>query len=183
MIKNLWVTGYRSYELGVFKPDDPKVEVIKKFLYERLINYAEEGTEWVITGAQLGTEQYIGPVVQQVKDKGYNIKHAVMLPFANFGDQWNESNQSLLNIFLRNADYVNKITTLGYHSSIQLRTWQNFMLQHTDGSLIFYDPDSGGKPKYDYSAMKDYIDRGNDYSLELVDFDAMQDFANNLSEE
>ena len=57
------------------------------------------------------------------------------------------------------------------------------MLQHTDGSLIFYDPDSGGKPQYDYSAMKEYVDRGNDYSLELVDFDAMQDFANNLSEE
>lgn len=183
MIKNLWITGYRSYELGIFKPDDPKKKVIEKYLTERMINYAEDGTEWILTGAQMGTEQYVGPAVQQVKDKGYNIEHAVMMPFANFGQQWNENNQSLLNIFLRNADYVNKITKLGYHSGIQLRTWQNFMLQHTDGALIFYDPESGGKPKYDYSAIKNYQDRGYNYSLELVDFDAMQDFANSLSED
>ncbi|AKP68382.1 hypothetical protein ABM34_02785 [Companilactobacillus ginsenosidimutans] len=182
-MKNLWVTGYRSYELGIFKPDDPKIKVIQKLFEERFVNYAEDGMEWVLSGAQLGTEQIIGPAVQEVKNKGYNIKHAVMLPFANFGDQWNDNNKSLLNIFLRNADYVNKLTSLGYHSGIQLRTWQNFMLQHTDGALIFYDPDSGGKPKYDYSAMESYVDRGNDYSIELIDFDEMQDFANSLSEE
>lgn len=183
VINNLWITGYRSYELGIFKPDDPKSKVIKKFLEERIINYAEDGCEWIITGAQMGTEQFVGPAVKEVQKKGYDLKHAVILPFANFGNQWNENNQSLLNIFLRNADYVNKITNLGYHSSIQLRTWQNFMLRHTDGALLFYDPDSGGKPKYDYSAIKNYLDKGNDYSLELVDFDAMQDFANSLSEE
>nr|WP_153381926.1 DUF1273 domain-containing protein [Companilactobacillus mishanensis] len=178
----MWVTGYRSYELGIFKPDDPKEKVIQKFLEERFINYAEDGMEWILTGAQLGTEQIVGKAVKVLKDKGYNIKHAVMLPFSNFGGQWNEKNQSLLNIFLRNADYVNKLTTLGYHSGIQLRTWQSFMLKHTDGSLIFYDPDNEGKPKYDYDAMKNYQEQGNDYSLELIDFDAMQDFANMMSE-
>ena len=28
-MRRLWITGYRSYELNVFKDDDPKVAVIK----------------------------------------------------------------------------------------------------------------------------------------------------------
>lgn len=180
MIKNLWITGYRSYELGIFKDNDPKAKVIQDFFEQRITNYAEDGTEWILTGAQMGTEQIIGKAVQEVQKKDYNVKHAVMLPFAEFGSQWNENNQALLNVFLRNADYVNKITNMSYHSPIQLKLWQGFMLEHTDGALIFYDPDSGGKPKYDYEAIKDYQDRGNDYQLELIDFDSMQDFANML---
>ncbi|WP_057765398.1 SLOG family protein [Companilactobacillus tucceti] len=178
MLKNLWITGYRSYEIGMFKDDDPKASVIQKFFEECLINYIEDGTEWVLTGAQLGTEQIIGKAVTSLKDKGYNIKHAVMLPFAEFGDKWNDNNKRLLNIFLRNADYVNKLTNMRYHSGKQLKIWQNFMLEHSDGSIIFYDPESGGKPQYDYDAMKNYVDHGKDYQIELVDFDTMQDFAN-----
>ncbi|MCV3763549.1 SLOG family protein [Companilactobacillus farciminis] len=180
MIKNLWVTGYRSYELGIFKDDDPKAKVIQDFFIQRITDYAEDGMEWVITGAQLGTEQIVGKAVQEVKKKGYNIRHAVMLPFSEFGNQWNEKNQLLLNVFLRNADYVNKITKMSYHNPRQLRVWQEFMLKHTDGALVFYDPDSGGKPKYDYEAIKAYQDRGVDYQLEITDFDSMQDFANML---
>jgi len=86
----------------------------------------------------------------------------------------------LLNVFLRNSDYVNKVSNMSYHSARQLKLWQEFMLKHTGGALIFYDPDSGGKPQYDYEAMKAYQDRGNDYQLELIDFDSMQDFANML---
>lgn len=180
MIKNLWVTGYRSYELGIFKDNDPKAKVIQDFFEQRLTNYADDGTEWIITGAQMGVEQIVGKAVQELKKKDYNIKHAVMLPFAEFGKQWNENNQLLLNVFLRNADYVNNVSNMSYHSPMQLKTWQNFMLRHTDGSLIFYDPDSGGKPKYDYEAMQAYQEKGNDYQVELIDFDSMQDFANML---
>jgi len=180
MIKNLWITGYRSYELGIFKDNDPKAKVIQDFFQERIINYAEDGTEWILTGAQLGTEQIIGKAIQEVKKKGYNIKHAVMLPYAEFGNKWNENNQQLLNIYLRNADYVNKVSNLSYHSGRQLKVWQDFMLKHTGGAAIFYDPDSSGKPKYDYEAIKAYQGRGNDYQLELIDFDSMQDFANML---
>lgn len=182
MLKNLWVTGYRSFELGIFKDDDPKSKVIQDFFQERLINYGENGTQWIITGAQLGTEQIVGKSIQEVKKKGYNIRHAVILPYAEFGNKWNENNQLLLKNFLRNADYVNKVSNMSYHSGRQLRVWQSFMLQHTNGALIFYDPDSGGKPKYDYEAIKSYQDSGTDYQLELIDFDSMQDFANMLSD-
>ena len=51
LIKRLWLSGYRSYELGVFKKDDPKEKVIKHVLKERLIHLIENGTEWIITSA------------------------------------------------------------------------------------------------------------------------------------
>ena len=44
-MRRLWVTGYRGYELNVFKDSDPKVKVIKKVLTEHLKNYLEKDTE------------------------------------------------------------------------------------------------------------------------------------------
>jgi Uncharacterized protein conserved in bacteria len=69
MIKNLWVTGYRSFELGIFKDNDPKAKVIQDFFEQRITNYVEDGTEWVLTGAQLGVEQIVGKAVQEIKKK------------------------------------------------------------------------------------------------------------------
>ncbi len=31
-MKRVWVTGYRAFELNVFKDDDPKVTVIKEVI-------------------------------------------------------------------------------------------------------------------------------------------------------
>ena len=59
-MRRLWVTGYRSYELNVFKDDDPKVQVIKKVLTDYLKNYLEEDPEecWLISGPQMGVERW-----------------------------------------------------------------------------------------------------------------------------
>lgn len=46
----LWITGYRSYELGIFNDNDPKVAVIKYCLENNLNSLLEKGLEWVITG-------------------------------------------------------------------------------------------------------------------------------------
>ena len=35
----LWITGYRSYELGIFNDNDPKVAVIKYCLENNLNSY------------------------------------------------------------------------------------------------------------------------------------------------
>lgn len=42
-MKRLWVTGYRSYELGVFSDKDPKLTVIKYALSNYLKSLLEEG--------------------------------------------------------------------------------------------------------------------------------------------
>ncbi len=35
-MKRAWITGYRSYELNIFKDNDPKVQVIKEVLKKYL---------------------------------------------------------------------------------------------------------------------------------------------------
>ena len=54
----LWVTGYRSYELGVFQDSDPKVLVIKDLLKRHFEQKFNEGLEWIISSGQLGVEQW-----------------------------------------------------------------------------------------------------------------------------
>ncbi len=166
--------------MGIFKDDDLKVKVIKNYFKNRIINYIENGVEWILTGANLGTEMIIGEVVEELKQENYQIELAVIIPYQNFEGNWNDNNKQKLNIFLRKADYFSYLSDLSYTNYVQLINWQSFMLKHTDGVLMFYDLENVGKPKYDYEAVIKYIEKNPDYSLELVDFDSMQDFANSM---
>ena len=47
-VKVIYFSGYRSFELGVFKENDPKVAVIKKVLKREIQQLAEEGLEWIM---------------------------------------------------------------------------------------------------------------------------------------
>ena len=40
--KVIYVSGYRSFELGVFKENDPKIQVVKNVLKKELRQLAEE---------------------------------------------------------------------------------------------------------------------------------------------
>ncbi|WP_238375766.1 SLOG family protein, partial [Leuconostoc mesenteroides] len=42
-IMRLWVTGYRSYELGTFGDKDPKIKVIKYALHQTLKEQVDNG--------------------------------------------------------------------------------------------------------------------------------------------
>ncbi len=53
-MSRLWVTGYRSYELGIFKDDDPKRKVLDTVLKNELVQAIVDGTDWIISGGQLG---------------------------------------------------------------------------------------------------------------------------------
>lgn len=54
--KVIYVSGYRSFELGVFKENDPKIQVVKNVLKKELHQLAEEGLEWVLVSGNLGVE-------------------------------------------------------------------------------------------------------------------------------
>ena len=97
-MRRLWITGYRSYELNVFKDDDPKAAVIKDVLSRELKARLEESDEefWLITGPQLGTEQWSIEVALKLKDDYPQLKVSMMMPFTEFGQQWNENNQAKL---------------------------------------------------------------------------------------
>lgn len=170
-MRRLWITGYRSYELGTFGDKDPKITVIKYALRQRLTAMLEEDQlDWVITGGQLGVEQWSAEVAIELREK-YNLRVAVMLPYMDFGSRWSENNQAKLNNLKANADFCSATSMGGYSGAGQLREYQHFMFNHTDQALMIYDPEYPGKSKYDYEMVQHYLDQGkSDYQLDLIDY-------------
>lgn len=183
-MRRLWLTGYRSYELNAFQDDDPKAAVVKRVLTQRLTSLLEEDDDefWVITGPQLGVEQWGAAVALELKKNFRQLKVAMMLPFADFGQQWNATNRDRLLNLRDRVDFAREVTTKPYESPEQLRLYQRFMLDHTDSMLMVYDPDHPGKPKYDYELAHKYGDQ-QDYLVDLVDFDELQEAAIEWGEE
>ncbi|KRL63589.1 DUF1273 domain-containing protein [Lactobacillus psittaci] len=180
-MKRLWITGYRSYELGVFSPKDPKITVIKYCLNRKLKQLLEDGElDWVISGPNLGVEQWaLEEAIELQKD--YPIHTSLMAPYQEFSKRWNEENQARLYNLQEQVDFYGATSNRPYQSPVQLRNYQNFMIEHTDSALMIYDPEKPGKPKYDYELILKYQEQ-KDYDLDLIDFYSLQDAANEYEE-
>ncbi|MBH9990747.1 DUF1273 family protein [Lactobacillus sp. W8092] len=174
-ITNLWVTGYRAYELGIFTANDPKIKIITTYLTRTLQNYCEHGLKWVLTGGQLGVEQYVVQAVKQPVLAPYQLQVAILLPFQNMQQRWNEKNQQIFFQTLQRADFCQILSPQPYQNPRQFQTWQSFMLHHTQGSLLVYDPEYPGKTKYEYQAIQQY-QAHVPYDLQLIDMYDLQDF-------
>lgn len=181
-IKNLYVSGYRSYEVSVFAEDDPKLHYIKLYFEKRLIDYIHEGLEWVIISGNIGTELWMGEVVLKVKADYPDLKLAVLLPFTNFQSNWNEKNQGLFNIIVEKADYLNYTSNSDYQNPGQLKNNQEFIIRNTDGCLLFYDTEHEGKAKFFYEAAKRFQETST-YEVDLITFDELQWFITDLEED
>lgn len=93
-MQRLWVTGYRGYELNVFGDCDPKITVIKYALKNYLVSLLDDGRlDWIITGANLGVEQWAAEVGIELGTK-YPVRTSMMIPYEEFANRWNESNQA-----------------------------------------------------------------------------------------
>ena len=53
---SLLVTGYKSFELGIFKDKDPKVTIIKKAIKRDFKRFLDDGVDWMIFTGNLGFE-------------------------------------------------------------------------------------------------------------------------------
>ncbi|WP_125572957.1 DUF1273 domain-containing protein [Levilactobacillus huananensis] len=180
-MSRLWVTGYRSYELGVFGTEDKKLLVLKDALKKVLISKIENGTDWLITGGQLGVEQWVIEVALTLKEDYPELKIAMMTPFAEFGNNWNEANQAQLASLMSRTDFHEPVSAQPYHSPQQLRNYQEFMLTHTDEAVMVYDLEVEGKPKYDYRAIEQFQEQ-HTYPLTMVDMEWLQESANEYQE-
>lgn len=177
----LWVTGYRSFELNVFNDKDPKITVIKYALKNYLVEKLENAElDWVITGANLGVEQWTAEVMMELR-KAYNIRFSVMIPYANFAERWNENNQAKFLNIKDGADFFASTSNSPYTSPMQLKNYQNFIVNHTDRALMIYDPEHPSKPKYDYQLIKNQ-QKIKDYPLDLIDFYDLEEAANEYQE-
>lgn len=178
----LWVTGYRSYELGIFNANELKLKIIKAALRAALIDQFNQGLAWVISGGQLGTEQWGLEVATDLKKDYPELQTALMTPFADFGQNWNETNQAALALVRSQVDFSAAISQQPYQSPQQLRNYQTFMLTHTEGALVIYDSRAPGKTHFVVDAINRYRQR-HDYQLTTLDFDDLQDVANNYGQD
>lgn len=177
----LWVTGYRSYEIGTFGDKDPKIAMIKYALKRVLKEQIDSGLEWVITGGQLGIEQWTVEVVIELKETAPDLKVAVMLPFKSFGSQWQPNSQANLQALLSKSDFSESVSNATYQGPHQLQNYQKFMLEHTDGALLVYDTEFEGKTSYDYRAIQKQQEVIS-YPLTSIDMDHLQEYANEYAE-
>lgn len=174
MLRNLYISGYRSYELGVFSDDDPQVTFIKLAIKERLIQDLDRGLEWVLIGGQLGTELWAGQVVLELKEEYPILQLAVILPYQDFGRQWNEKNQGQLLAVTQAADFVTHTSKEKYQNPNQLQSHQVFMIEHTQKALLLYDKEYPGKSQYDLDLILKRQET-KDYELELITMFDLQD--------
>lgn len=180
-IKNLYVSGYRSYEVGVFSKEDPKLYYIKEFFKRRLIGYIESGLEWVIISGNLGTELWIAEVVLELKEIYPELHLGVLLPYLEFSGNWNENNQADYNEIIQKADYTNYTSNKPYDNPGQLKNNQAFIIQNTDGCLLFFDSEKEGKVKFVHDMALKYQEN-SPYEIERVGFDELQWFVNDMEE-
>ncbi len=175
-MQRLWITGYRNYELNTYSDKDPKIKIIKLVLKKHMINLLENGQlDWIITGANLGVEQWASEVAIELRDK-FPVRVSIIIPYEEFASRWNENNQEKFLALKSQVDFFASTSKEPYHSPVQLRNYQNFMLMHTDGALMIYDTENPGKSKFDYNLIRDY-QKTTDYPLELIDFYDLQDEA------
>lgn len=180
-MQRLWISGYRSYELSVFDPKDKKITVIKYAITNYLKRLLDEGQlDWVISGPNLGIEQWGLQAALDLSNE-YNLHTSLITPYIDFSKRWNETNQAALSNLKQEVDFFASTSNSPYQSPIQLRNYQNFMINHTDRALLVYDPEHPGKPHFDYDLIQKY-QKQKDYPLDLIDFYDLQDAAEEYSE-
>ncbi|WP_281975490.1 DUF1273 domain-containing protein [Halobacillus litoralis] len=146
-MKTLVVTGYKPMEMGIFKPNDPKIAFIKESIRKRLSAFIEEGLEWVLVSGQMGVELWTSEVVLDLKEE-YEIKLGILPPFENQQERWPEDLQMIYEEVTMTADFFKPIYKKGYDGPYQFKAKDQFLVAHSDGCLVLFDEDTKGSPEF-----------------------------------
>lgn len=174
-MNSLLIMGYTSFDLGIFNEKDIKVSIIKKAVKNRLIRYLEEGLNWLIFTGNLGFEYWTLDVAKELQ-KDYNFQIGTIFSFETHGQNWNENNQVKLAHF-KEVDFV-KYAYQTYENPSQFRQYNDFLLENTEGALVFYDEENETKLKYMVERMKQMAE----YQLEILDFETLQGTFEDMNE-
>lgn len=174
----IWITGFRNYELGIFNNKDPKLTIINFAINKLLTNAIYDDCNWLITGGQLGIEQWaIEEALNLKQTKFPDFQIALMTPFIDFGKNWKAEKQEKLTTLKQSVDFSSSVFNTPYKGPKQLKAYQQFMLDHTDRAIIFYDREAeNARARFDYQAMENYASEHN-YPFMLIDLDRLQDYA------
>lgn len=165
VIKVVGLSGYKAHELGIFNDQHPGIPMIKKTIEKRLVALIDQGLEWVVITGQLGIELWAGEVVAELREQYPDLKLAVLTPFLDQEEKWNEANQELYHFVLSQADYVNSITDRKYENPSQFKMKNRFLVEKCDAILLVYDQEKEGSPKYLYGESRKHYEKG---ALELL---------------
>ena len=169
------VVGYKAFDLGIFGDKDQRLKIIKAAIRRDLIYLLENGMKWLVFTGNLGFEVWVLEVAKELQ-KEYNFQLATIFIFENQGENWNEVNQEKLANF-KNVDFI-KYAYPSYENPSQFRTYNQFLLEITDGAYLFYDEENETKLKYLYRMMKE----NEQYHIKKLTFDDLNELAENFSE-
>jgi uncharacterized phage-like protein YoqJ len=173
LIKVLAISGYKPYELGIFKNDHPSVIFIKAAIKKSLLPMVQEGLEWVLISGQLGVELWAAEVLFDLQIEFPDVKLAVITPFLEQEASWKENNKEWYQSVLDQADFVDSVTKKGYEKPWQYRLKNQFFIEKSGGLLLLYDQEKEGSPKYLYELALQY-QKKQPYPIELLTFYDLQ---------
>ena len=169
------VVGYKAFDLGIFGDKDQRLKIIKAAIRRDLIYLLENGMKWLVFTGNLGFEVWVLEVAKELQEE-YNFQLATIFIFENQGENWNEVNQEKLANF-KNVDFI-KYAYPSYENPSQFRTYNQFLLESTDGAYLFYDEENETKLKYLYRMMKE----NEQYHIKKLTFDDLNEVAEIFSE-
>lgn len=174
MAKVAIISGYKPFEIGIFKNDHPGVGYIKSAIKKNLVSLLEEGLEWVIISGQLGTELWAAEVVFDLQLEGFSdLKLAVITPFLDQQSTWKDANKEWYQSILARADFIDSVSRKPYENPQQFRLKNQFLIKKSDVLLLFYDAEKEGSPKYLFETAKRY-EEVNDYNIRQITFYDLQ---------
>ena len=169
------ILGYSSFDLGLFNEKDVRLKIIKKAIRRDLEKMADEGLKWLVFTGTLGFEYWVLEVARDMKDD-FGFQLATIFDFETHGENWNEGNQVKLSEF-KQVDFV-KYAYPNYEHKGQLRDYQLFLLENTDGAYLLYDEENETKLKIFYELMK----KKDNYITKRLTFEELNEVAENFSE-
>ncbi|WP_414048161.1 SLOG family protein [Macrococcus equi] len=180
-MKTVYITGYKPYEIGIFKNNQPEVRFIKLYLQDKIKSYIKEGLEWVIIQGNLGTELWAGEIVIRLK-KQYDIKLGIITPFLNHTEKWNEENQLYYQRIAQRADYLNSVFQDTYKGSYMFQQANQFILDNTEGTILFYDEELEASPQYFKRTLIDFMEK-NHYTMDSISLFDLSEFVSEYMRE
>ncbi len=169
-MKRVVVTGYKQHELGIFDDKHPGIPIIKKALKSQLIALIPEGLEWIIVSGQLGVELWATEIVLELQEEYPILKYAVLTPFQDQSQNWNDVNKDKYEAMIIHADYHVSLTSTPYEAPWQFSEKDKFLIRNSDGMVLVYDPENEGSPKFIRKLVERYMEK-NDYQLFTITAD------------
>lgn len=171
----LLITGYNSFDLGIFDEKDLKITVIKRAIRKRLITYLENGLKWLVFTGSMGFEYWALLEAKELQ-KEYPFNISTIFDFETHGKKWNEANQQKLVAF-KTVDFV-KYAYEDYQNPSQFRQYNEFLLENTEGAFVFYDDENETRLHY----LVDKMRATEDYELDLLNFEDLQEIFEDMNE-